>query len=765
MGIDLNIDLGGLSALYCFKDLFKDIKNEIKVQKEFNIKIIINKLKDFLLSDEYLYIIIFVYKSKEFKKYKENKKIALVNPEITAGLFGICEYFENFSSIKCLFPLIEELKKSKFENQINRLHQLSENKNILEICQKKFYISGYFYGEQEVSTWKKLDNYYLFINQIMEQVLLENIKINAVGGIKDIVDFKKLFKKDELQIILNDLFNLDYPLQYIRDIYILFMIILSYNNNKPTNDDDIIFSYYLYPIFLKIKNIINNRNEFEIKEVINKIAEFYMTDTFIFLSIIKKDFPLLVPLLFISESIGKYLSVKYVLPLIEELKKIKFENQITKINQLLKNEKEKNNFIENFYQNISFEENYNKELKTYINIISNDFITQRIFLEIIFILFPKNFNLIKLDKVEFINNLFLVIKQLKKSFNNFNKELKEEKELLNDLMGLNYPLYYTKEIYQLFILVLNIFLSYEKMENKLDNNIIDELKKAISQNNISENVIYFIYEKNKNLINESSSKYNISFYVKKKSNDKINSIFFYEKMEKNNSIIYKNLFNEEKISEVEFNKLKNDVLFNDKNFNDNGITKEIEVLNEPQELNKINESKACLNELIFEKNKNKELEEELKEKNLKIEKLEKEIINLTKELSNKGNINKDNKDLMTLSKINIYSKDEIVKTLLDKDKEIKLLKEKIQRFPFVLKENEKLISIIFTNSEEEFKYSFICKNTDKFYLLESRLYERLPKYGETVNYFMVNGKRVINHKTLEENHIYDSSIVTLYQDA
>ena len=48
------------------------------------------------------------------------------------------------------------------------------------------------------------------------------------------------------------------------------------------------------------------------------------------------------------------------------------------------------------------------------------------------------------------------------------------------------------------------------------------------------------------------------------------------------------------------------------------------------------------------------MEEELKEKNLKIEKLEKEIINLTKELSNKGNINKDNKDLMTLSKINIY---------------------------------------------------------------------------------------------------------------
>ena len=92
-----------------------------------------------MLSDEYLYIIIFVYKSKEFKKYKENKKIALVNPEITAGLFGICEYFENFSSIKCLFPLIEELKKSKFENQINKVIQLSKNKIEIENFGNSYY--------------------------------------------------------------------------------------------------------------------------------------------------------------------------------------------------------------------------------------------------------------------------------------------------------------------------------------------------------------------------------------------------------------------------------------------------------------------------------------------------------------------------------------------------------------------------------------------------------------------------------------------------
>ena len=69
------------------------------------------------------------------------------------------------------------------------MHQLSENKNIIEICQKKFCISGYFYGEQEVSTCKKLDNYYLFINQIMEQVLLENKKINTIDKIKGYCGF------------------------------------------------------------------------------------------------------------------------------------------------------------------------------------------------------------------------------------------------------------------------------------------------------------------------------------------------------------------------------------------------------------------------------------------------------------------------------------------------------------------------------------------------------------------------------------------------
>ena len=87
----------------------------------------------------------------------------------------------------------------------------------------------------------------------------------------------------------------------------------------------------------------------------------------------------------------------------------------------------------------------------------------------------------------------------------------------------------------------------------------------------------------------------------------------------------------------------------------------------------------------------------------------------------------------------------------------------MKRFPFELNENEKLISIIFTNSAREFHCSIICKNTDRFSTLEAKLYEKFPQYGETDNYFIANGNKVIGHKTLEDNNIKDSDIVILHK--
>ena len=53
------------------------------------------------------------------------------------------------------------------------------------------------------------------------------------------------------------------------------------------------------------------------------------------------------------------------------------------------------------------------------------------------------------------------------------------------------------------------------------------------------------------------------------------------------------------------------------------------------------------------------------------------------------------------------------------------------------------------------------RKIDNFAKLEASLYEYYPKYKETENYFLVNGKKVNKHKTLEENIINDNDILTL----
>ena len=311
-------------------------------------------------------------------------------------------------------------------------------------------------------------------------------------------------------------------------------------------------------------------------------------------------------------------------------------------------------------------------------------------------------------------------------------------------MKLNFSLDETKEIYQLFICGLNIILSYEKIKDKFDKDKIKQLKEIIEQNSLSENNIYIIFETN-----------NILFYTKKKLEENAISILFFEKIrnKKEKKTIYKNLFNDDEISEEQFHKLINDEIKDDKI-----IIKENEIKDDKDD--------ALLKKLNEERNKNKELEKELLEKNNRIEILENENKKLKEELNNQiniNNINKEEEEKLKLSKANFDTKDEVFKAMLEKDKEIKELKEKIKRLPFELNENEKLISVIFTNSKKEFYYSIICKNTERFSAIETKLYDKFPQFGETTNYFLVDGKKIIPHKTLEDNHINDSSIIILNQ--
>ena len=159
-------------------------------------------------------------------------------------------------------------------------------------------------------------------------------------------------------------------------------------------------------------------------------------------------------------------------------------------------------------------------------------------------------------------------------------------------------------------------------------------------------------------------------------------------------------------------------------------------------------------------NKNKILNEQI----LKLKK------DLNIEINNKNNLIDINKQLKQQIKSLIGSqniKDNKNNSNNDKEliiqlyKKIDELKDKLSRYPFELSNGEKLISVIFTSSDQKIHTSIICKNTEKFIKLEEKLFNDYPEYSEFDVYFMVNGSRISKYKTLDENKIKNNDIIIL----
>ena len=115
---------------------------------------------------------------------------------------------------------------------------------------------------------------------------------------------------------------------------------------------------------------------------------------------------------------------------------------------------------------------------------------------------------------------------------------------------------------------------------------------------------------------------------------------------------------------------------------------------------------------------------------------------------NNNNINDKNKIIDLMEKLEM------------KEKEIKELKYKIE---YNSNNFSNLMTVIFYSTDHKIHYSLICKKTDKFMNLENKLYEIYPKYKEFENYFLVNGQKINRFKTLEENKIKNSQVITLTQ--
>ena len=197
---------------------------------------------------------------------------------------------------------------------------------------------------------------------------------------------------------------------------------------------------------------------------------------------------------------------------------------------------------------------------------------------------------------------------------------------------------------------------------------------------------------------------------------------------------------------------------------DNNLTKNNDVI----DIKKYDELKM---ELINEKEKNKNLEEKIKKLEKELEEKNEESgglnnVELRKELdieiqkynNLKRQIEEEKELKMSLGK---ESKESMMETLIEKDKEIKELKIKLSRLPFTIEEGEEILSIIFITSNQELHYSIICKNTDEFHKVESQLYKKFPKYSENENFFLLNGNKINKYKTLKQNGIKDNDIIIL----
>ena len=194
-----------------------------------------------------------------------------------------------------------------------------------------------------------------------------------------------------------------------------------------------------------------------------------------------------------------------------------------------------------------------------------------------------------------------------------------------------------------------------------------------------------------------------------------------------------------------------------KNENKNDILKDNEIERLKRELKEEKEKNKNLENIINElrtKNKNdtQKLKNEIKSYVEKIEKMKNDIQKLSLENNNlkdkmKGQGMQNNSDDI----VNLY-------------KRIDDLNAKLKRYPFILEEGEKIMSIIFTSVDQKLNYSMICKNTDTINNLEGRLYKEYQKLAKANYYFICNATVLNKFEKLEELKIKSGDIIVLNLD-
>lgn len=163
----------------------------------------------------------------------------------------------------------------------------------------------------------------------------------------------------------------------------------------------------------------------------------------------------------------------------------------------------------------------------------------------------------------------------------------------------------------------------------------------------------------------------------------------------------------------------------------------------------LKENKDLKEKIVLLENKNKELEKQIKEKDLKIEEIKK---------MSGLKLSPDNS-------INAKRILDLVDKIDEMEKELKELKEIKSIIPFDISPGEKLLSIIFVSVDKKINYPIICKNTDDFINVEKTLYNKFPEYQKSENSFTVKNNKINRFFSMDENKIVDGDIITLKKNS
>ena len=681
--------------------------------------------------DSYLQEIVTLLLS--FIKSEDFIPFMLINKEnYLFNIFIMCEMGkqnDNFIFIKILFPLLEELKKSKFEDLLFEVNKKKKNEQ------------------------KNLVNLYYSKNQniINEKLNINTNNVNLFGLLKNIIKNKSDICGNYLSRIINILFaneeiikkSLKAP-NIIDEAFIFFKTY--FYDLKESKDYDIFklieYLMELYPSLEHIKEIYN----ITMFAILKAIYEDEIKSIF---SIYEKENIILKDIVNLKDSFNWFLYEEYGKKPIKVSGQIKVKEEQLGINIFaILNNNNKNKIIYGYICKSIF--------------INYDIIMIEIYLEY------YKVNKINLEKIK--NELESEIKRIKESSNGFN--------ILNTYIHIDDVVILYPESYDLFLQKL--------LEKKIiSNNEVPEEYHRIIELSLKKNKTEIIPKKNENMkevINnkEDENKNNNSkTWVDRVKNQLANNEEKNNKKNDKDDNEKEDKENNDKNDIETYKKTENNKIFNCKTFdysNDNinektfiaNNQKKQDIQNNVNYAFQINQLKE---ELEKEKLKNKDLSEKIKKleskilednnKNmnleLKIKELNSEIDLLNEKYIKLKNL-QETRMIMPGSEI----KDSLYESVFEKEKEIKELRSQLSRYPLVLNDGDKLMSLIFTSADQVIHHSVICKNNENFNNVENRLYDDgFPEYKESENYFTFNGIKINKNKTLEENNIKNSDVIIL----